>query len=312
MAMFERDGCKILHFCLYAVVIVTLLLSCSLLAGCAFGADAIEKRINDIGEVTTDSIDELNEIESDYQALSDKDKEKVDNHDKLLAALDECSRKKVDEAFLAALQESILDRMEHKDDPDISKLIDTEYVYLEHYRDKSFFDSGIEKAKNQYLEGLDAQKAALGESYNSDIQIGLQRGRVLRYGALVSLNKDYGFLSDNEAFIGSYVSSYEGEKKKLAAYEAIETDLETQPVGEECNWEDNSVSFVVRNNTDYQFSTVWEGSLKNSSGVVTETTSCSIDNIKPHSSYTVTFYYSNPSSGYGGFDWNNYYTNVVV
>ena len=310
LRIMDRRGRPQVHIGGLAFVLVAL--SAALLAGCSFGASAVEREIDGIGEVTADSAEKLESIESDYQALSEEEKHSVRNFDVLQAALDEYNRKATDKAFLVALEESILDRMEHKDDPDIMKLINTEYVYLDQFRDKECFDDGIAKAKKQYLEGLDVQKAALGESFKSDIQIGMQRGRVLRYDALASLNRDYGFLSDNEAFIGSYVSGLEGEKRKLEAYEAIESDIDSQNAGEEADWGVNSVSFVVRNDTDYEFSTVWECSLKNESGVVTETTNCSIENIKPHSVYTVTFYYSNPSSGYGGFDWSNYYTNVVV
>lgn len=136
---------------------------------------------------------------------------------------------------------------------------------------------------------------------------------VLRYEALGELYKETGFLATDDDFVANYIAGLDKEKKLLAALEALEADIDSQTdrIANEETWTDYSVSFEVENNTDYQFDTAWECSLKNESGTVTENSTCQIDNVKPRSRYTVTFYFTNPDSGYGGFDWNNYYTDIV-
>ena len=67
---------------------------------------------------------------------------------------------------------------------------------------------------------------------------------------------------------------------------------------------------IVNNNTDYEFSTVYEISFYNSDGIMFESTQAYIPNIKPHSSYKVSEYISD-SYQVAGFEWNNYYTEVI-
>ena len=189
----------------------------------------------------------------------------------------------------------------------------TNYRSLEKYRSADFSSDTVKNSCTKYLEGLDTQKAALGEALKSDEQIEWQKGMVLRYEALNELYEEIGFLATDDDFVSNYIAGLDKQKKLLTALEAIEADIDSQTdrIDNEVTWTDYSASFEVDNNTDYQFDSAWECSLKNESGTVTENSTCQVDNIKPHSRYTVTFYFSNPDSGYGGCEWNNYYTDIV-
>lgn len=294
-------------------LLIPLLASCILLSGCASQGTKLDQQITSIGEITADSWDELQSLNSQYIDLDADEKQDVEHYKDLEKALAECSKLRTDQQFSKDLKKSIRWRQKHKDDTDWATLVDAELAKLEKYRSADFSSETVKNSCTKYLEGLDTQKAALGEAFKSDQQIEWQKGMVLRYEALGELYKETGFLATDDDFVANYIAGLDKEKKLLAALEALEADIDSQTdrIANEETWTDYSVSFEVENNTDYQFDTAWECSLKNESGTVTENSTCQIDNVKPHSRYTVTFYFTNPDSGYGGFDWNNYYTDIV-
>ena len=294
-------------------LLIPLLASCILLSGCASQGTILDQQITSIGEITADSWDELQSLNSQYKDLDVDEKQDVEHYRDLEKALAECSKLRTDQQFSKDLKKSIRWRQKHKDDTDWATLVDAELAKLEKYRSADFSSETVKNSCTKYLEGLDTQKAALGEAFKSDEQIEWQKGMVLRYEALGELYKETGFLATDDDFVSNYIAGLDKEKKLLAALEALEADIDSQTerIANEETWTDYSVSFEVENNTDYQFDTAWECSLKNESGTVTENSTCQVDNVKPHSRYTVTFYFTNPDSGYGGFDWNNYYTDIV-
>lgn len=294
-------------------LLIPLLASCILLSGCASQGAKLDQQITSIGKITADSWDELQSLNSQYKELDASGKQDVEHYRDLEKALAECSKLRTDQQFSKDLKKSIRWRQKHKDDTDWATLVDAELAKLEKYRSADFSSETVKNSCTKYLEGLDTQKAALGEAFKSDEQIEWQKGLVLRYEALGGLYKETGFLATDDDFVANYIAGLDKEKKLLAALEALEADIDSQTdrIANEETWTDYSVSFEVENNTDYQFDTAWECSLKNESGTVTENSTCQIDNVKPHSRYTVTFYFTNPDSGYGGFDWNNYYTDIV-
>lgn len=294
-------------------LLIPLLASCILLSGCASQGTKLDQQITSIGEITADSWDELQSLNSQYKDLDADGKQDVEHYRDLEKALAECSKLRTDQQFSKDLKKSIRWRQKHKDDTDWATLVDAELAKLEKYRSADFSSETVKNSCTKYLEGLDTQKAALGEAFKSDEQIEWQKGMVLRYEALGELYKETGFLTTDDDFVANYIAGLDKEKKLLAALEALEADIDSQTdrIANEETWTDYSVSFEVENNTDYQFDTAWECSLKNESGTVTENSTCQIDNVKPRSRYTVTFYFTNPDSGYGGFDWNNYYTDIV-
>lgn len=294
-------------------LLIPLLASCILLSGCASQGTKLDQQITSIGEITADSWDELQSLNSQYKDLDADGKQDVEHYRDLEKALAECSKLRTDQQFSKDLKKSIRWRQKHKDDTDWATLVDAELAKLEKYHSADFSSETVKNSCTKYLEGLDTQKAALGEAFKSDEQIEWQKGMVLRYEALGELYKETGFLATDDDFVANYIAGLDKEKKLLAALEALEADIDSQTdrIANEETWTDYSVSFEVENNTDYQFDTAWECSLKNESGTVTENSTCQIDNVKPRSRYTVTFYFTNPDSGYGGFDWNNYYTDIV-
>lgn len=295
------------------LITVSTFLAVSLL-GCSSEAGNLDKDIQSIGSVTAESWDNLQSLSARYDALDDSSKQKVEHYAVLKDAIDQCTLLRNDQEFLSSLEQSILWRMDNKEDSNRAMLVDTELATLERYRETPLSDASIAAARDEYMSGLDIQKDALSREYKADIQIEWQKGAVARYGALKSLYEACGFLSDNPEFIGSYVKGYENQSKLLTAYQAIEADIDSQVdrIATDEVWTDYSVSFEVDNNTEYQYDSMWECSFKNESGTVTENASCYVENVKPHSRYAVTFYFANDDSGFGGFDWNNYYANVVI
>lgn len=292
-------------------MVVVAFLAVTLLASCSGKAATLVSKIDTLGEVTADSREQLNKLEEEYEELDDAQKGKVGNYNKLADAIDQCDKLNNEQAFLSDMESSITNRMSHKDDSH-EDLVNGELGYLEKYKDLPFSDQRLSELRDNYIDGLAVQKQSLSEGDESDEQIAWQRGLVERYGALKQLNEEYGFLADNKDFVPDYVLGFDRQKALLDAFDAIEADLESQTVAQDCDWSDCSVKFEVANNTDYQFSSMWECRLKNEAGTVTESANCLVEDIKPHSVYTITFYYANPESGAGGFDWNNYYTDVVI
>ena len=284
------------------------------LFGCSSEASNLDRDIQSIGDISAESWDNLQSLNARYEALDDSSKQKVEHYTVLQDAIEQCALLKNEQEFLNSLEQSILWRMDNKDDPDRAMLVDTELAALDKYRETPFANASIAESRDEYMNGLDVQKEALRQEYKADIQIEWQKGAVARYGALKSLYETCGFLSDNSEFVGSYVNGYEAQSKLLEAYETIEADIDSQVerIATGDVWTDYSVSFEVDNNTEYQYDSMWECSFKNEAGTVTENASCYVENVKPHSRYTVTFYFTNSDSGFGGFDWNNYYANVVA
>ena len=231
----------------------------------------------------------------------------------LLLILSGCvnEAKQREEAFKSSIEKSILNRMENSESNDKLKLVNTELAYLEEYREETFSDEKLNDIKNRYLEGLDKQKAAIDAIAKCDQQVAWQEGYVYRCEALKTLYDNYGFLKDNPEFIGTYVSSYDKEKALLDAYNNIESDISSQdtPLDWKCD-DGHNIYVVMKNNTDHQFSSVWEFSFKDAGGAIAETTTISTENVKPHSTYTVKTYISNIENADGGFDWSNYYYDV--
>lgn len=294
-------------------LLIPLLASCILLSGCASQGAKLDQQITSIGKITADSWDELQSLNNQYKELDADGKQDVKHYKDLENALAECSKLRTDQQFSKDLKKSIRWRQKQKDDTDHAVLVDAELAKLEKYRSADFSNDKVKKSCTKYLEGLDTQKAALGEFFKSAEQIEWQKGLVLRYEALNELYEEIGFLATDDDFVSNYIAGLDKQKKLLTALETIEADIDSQTdrIANEETWTDYSVSFEVDNNTDYQFDSAWECSLKNESGTVTENSTCQVDNVKPHSRYTVTFYFSNPDSGYGGFEWNNYYTDIV-
>lgn len=214
--------------------------------------------------------------------------------------------------FLNAIETSVLNRMKNSDENDFSSLVNTELVYLEEFKTKTFYDKTLKEYAVTYIEGLKLQKEALNEILQCDYQIKWQQGLVQRHGVLVELYNNYNFLSENADFISSYVATYEEHKHMLDGYIAIEADIDKQVAEEtvKMEWiEPNAMSMTFKNNTDYTFSTVFEAEIYDSNNVVFETVSAYAENITPNKSYSVTFYISDIDRYYDCI-WTNYYTDV--
>lgn len=215
--------------------------------------------------------------------------------------------------FLKKLEQSILERMEttSSENFDRTSIVNTELSHLESFKDKEFYDAELKKIAEKYIKGLETQKESLSKEYEYEYQIEWQRGIVYRYEALKEAYDKYGFLKDNNKFVGTYISRYEDEKNLLEAYDAIEEDIGTQTKSEDFSWYYDDYEFycTIKNNTDYTYSTVFEIFFYDEDNVQFDSGTAYIENIKPNSSYKVSFYLSNPNNLHE-FTWYNYYDDV--
>lgn len=227
-----------------------------------------------------------------------------------LATREKGMSENADNDFLSALEVSVLDRINSvsNENYDNKTVVNTELVYVEEYKDATFFDENLKTLAIKYIDGLNMQKDALGNDNFSEVQIEWQKGIVARYEVLRDLYEQYDFLSDNTDFIVIYVSACEDQQNLLRAYEALDDDIASQMNSDSFQWyiSGNEVYWTLKNNTNYTYSTTFNITLYDANNVVFDEATDFIENIPAGSSYTVSFYVSDPGR-IGSFDWNNYY-----
>lgn len=227
-----------------------------------------------------------------------------------LATREKGMSENADNDFLSALEVSVLDRINSvsNENYDNKTVVNTELVYVEEYKDATFFDENLKTLAIKYIDGLNMQKDALGNDNFSEVQIEWQKGIVARYEVLRDLYEQYDFLSDNTDFIAIYVSACEDQQNLLRAYEALDDDIASQMNSDSFQWyiSGNEVYWTLKNNTNYTYSTTFNITLYDANNVVFDEATDFIENIPAGSSYTVSFYVSDPGR-IGSFDWNNYY-----
>ncbi len=143
---------------------------------------------------------------------------------------------------------------------------------------------------------------------------------VLRYGVLANLYNEYGFLENNVDFIASYVMQYEEQTALLDAYNTIEADISSQLIDENRNaiatlngnYDTGEVWYVVKNNTDYTYSTVFEFYFYDEDGLLLEENMTEITNIQPGTSYKTSVYVSCGLDNISSHSFANFYTDVVI
>ena len=244
--------------------------------------------------------------------------QKLGDYEDSVEKAKECEREigmrtHADYEFLEKLEQSILERLEttSTENFDRSAVVNTELTYIEKFKNEEFYDSKLKKIAKKYIKGLNIQKESLTKEYEYEYQIEWQRGVVYRFEALKDAYENYGFLKDNEKFIGTYISRYEDQKKLLDAYDAIEADIDSQVNSDDFMWyvNGNTMTCTIKNNTKYTYSTVFEYYFYDKNDTLFESGEAYIENIKPNSSYDVNVYISNVGRLYYHSQ-NNYYTDV--
>ncbi len=233
--------------------------------------------------------------------------------------LEHCSTVKgmsenADYEFIAAMEKSVLDRIDSVSSTnyDNATVVNTELVYVEKFKDATFYDADLKALAEKYVEGLIIQKEALKELRDGDLQVKWQRGLVYRYEVLRDLYENYGFLADNTDFIATYVSACDSQKELLDGMEALIDDIVTQMTELDSLWVDNHKVFcTLTNNTDYRFSATFELDCLDANGVIIEETSTYVDNIDAGSSYQISFYVSDPDSIYS-FNYEAYFDAISL
>lgn len=205
-------------------------------------------------------------------------------------------RENADYDFLEKIETSILDRLEKSDSgeySDYNQLVNTELVYLEGFRNKTFYDQNLKSIAEKYLKGLDTQKEALDGSYY-DYPTTWQRGLTLRFEALKDLYEQYGFLEDNADFIASYVAAYDDMKALLVAYEEVDADLGAQISTDIISYSGNYMYWHMKNNTDYTIDLSFTFEFTDRNNVMFDSQYAYIQNIRPGSDYVVEVYLVDP------------------
>lgn len=218
-----------------------------------------------------------------------------------------------DYAFLADIESSVLGRMEAPDGADRKQLVNTELAYLEKYSDETFYDATLKEIADKYIEGLCVQKEALKKDAIWKYQIEWQKGLVLRYEALTDLYKKYDFLSDKPEFVGTYVATLEDQQHLLNGYNAIEADLTEQMNAEGFSWGlskgGHNIYCTLKNNTEYTFGLFVNVFFYDVDGVLFETNTGYVEEIKPDETYVVEVYVSDASK-IKNLGWITYYDYV--
>lgn len=220
-----------------------------------------------------------------------------------------------DKNYLAALEQSVTQRMENADSDDYESLVNTELATLDEYREAEFSDPAIAEAAEQYFEGLDKQKEALGdvESY-SEYQLLWNEGISLRYQALKSLNEQTGFMKDNEEFVAKYVMKADELTAYYNAMKEIEEDIDSQYEKEKIDFgysfNDHSIRITLKNNTKHKFTSAWKLTMLGKDKKTVLETIEGEATANPKAKYVVTLYPSNDN--WGTYTWENWYTDIKV
>ena len=209
-----------------------------------------------------------------------------------------------DYAFLEDLEAAITKRMEINSQPTYtnSDLVESDRLYLRKHISETYFDERIEKLANLYWEGTELQNASLTENH-ADSQRHWNEGVLKRMEALNTLYMEYGFMSENDEFVLSYVDDYEKTMTETKAIITIMDDLDPQiyfPI-EDKSGEDTvmidvnsngSWAFHCVNNTDFSYDVCyfWTGFYNLEYSVLQTDSTTSRINIAPHTSFDLTGY----------------------
>jgi len=212
-----------------------------------------------------------------------------------------------DAGFFKALEKAVKSRLASEGKSDESR-INTEYTFLKDYISKSFWGDDISNSARiedetirihatKYIQGLSKQKQALSEKMKYEQQKLWFTGAATRYEQLSFFYENYGFMSDNDSFIGEYIANcaYMGDYSR--AINNVSKVIETHVVYAAKNnmWEEKNgyVVSTFTNNTDYSFSIQFYFYIYGDEEMnqLIDTRTSYIENIKPGNSFTPSFYY---------------------
>ncbi len=221
---------------------------------------------------------------------------------------------KSDYAFLADLEQSVFRRMERvsKERYDNLDLVTTELACVEKYYYASFYDVRLKQLAQKYIDGLRQQKEALSEFYEWDRQEKWNTGLVARYEVLNELYQKYGFLKDNNDFIGTYVSQLEYQKKWLNAFNELEDMFGKQYAGDFWKANNKYIYFTFTNTTKYTFTNQLDVWIYNLDGdKLLDTRSYVTKDIRPGDTFTIEIYVGE-FDGCQIKDFGNWYPDIQI
>lgn len=215
-------------------------------------------------------------------------------------------------SFMLDIEQSITRRMEinAKESSDYKTLVNTELAYLEQYRKATFYNVEIGRLAKKYLEGLDKQLAALNYEYYYEFQLKWYEGMVKRYDVLISLHKNYGLMSNNQDFVGTYIKQYEDVKRTYNGIVALEKMFDDYYSDESYSYIRQSGRYVIlthTNITEYTFDGIWVFTYFDRNDTKIKELTVRVDDIKPGETFEVKVY---NSDAWNTIDWYNYYDDI--
>lgn len=207
------------------------------------------------------------------------------------------------------MEDSILDRMKSsvEETKDWMALVNTEITFLSKFEKAGLGDEKLDDLFEKYMEGLEIQKEALGETYYGNYQREWIDGKVKRMEVLGILHSEYNFLSDNRDFVAQYIAGYESDKVVRDGYFEVMDDIwEQHGDGFELLYFDDTFGWKIKNNTEYTFSIVWEVNLRDGD-TIKDSDMYTVENVEPGQSYIVEFWWPDYDFYY---DWQFYFTDM--
>lgn len=208
-----------------------------------------------------------------------------------------------DEEFIDTLSRVVMERYKlASDEHELKICIDYELNELKEFKDKYFEDSSLQDLALSYIEGVEEQKAALGEKNKINRQNLHYLGMSHRYAALKKLTDNYDFLKDNDEYIAVYYNQAEKAEEDYNAVDRIQDDLIAQLDGVNSTYvNDSTQRLKIKNNTEYTYDLRMYFTYYDDNDNTLDSGTEYYENITPGQKRNLDFYY--PADG-RRFNWD--------
>lgn len=182
---------------------------------------------------------------------------------------------------------------------------------LRKYKAVEFYTDGLDKAIDQYIEGLERIIGALDNEVTAAIQYELLAGKYYCDFVVVALHDGIGFLQNSSRYAEMYNGIISEEEAMLTAYE--ELDEKGHVTAQDGEFLYSQVRLYLKNDTEYSFDQAYIFNFYEYNGSkLLDTVTVDVLGIDPHSEYTVCI--DVPKSATNGYsvDYSYYYLNIDI
>lgn len=190
---------------------------------------------------------------------------------------------------------SFLEDLEEIVNAEISYDSEVEYIMnaaernlekLRKYKVVEFYTDGLNKALEQYIEGLEEIIAASNCEKAADIQYKFLAGKYYCDHVVVGLHDGIGFMQNSSKYAEVYSDIIAKEEAMLTAFE--ELSEKGNVVTQDGNFWSNEIRLYLRNDTEYGFDRTYSFDFYNYAGdQFLETVTVDVLGIEPNAEYTV-------------------------